>query len=179
MPTPPECFECHFEGGGFPCRRNGNFNVDHLAAAYVAAMPEKERASQEIDGLHWTVNCVFELEHEHPELCLEVVLASLKLVKTSFQAGYLAAGPLEQIIADHGERVIEGVETMARQSRRFRYLLTGVWPQGNDDNQVWQRVLKARGWASHEYHTQDSGVGLLITPFPSLISSPTNSANKR
>ena len=84
-----------------------------------------------------------------PDLCLDAVITCLLLLSTQRQAGVLAAGPLEDLIADHSEHGIDRIETLARRSPRFRYLLTGVWSQGKDKSPVWQRVVAAKGAGRH------------------------------
>ena len=54
----------------------------------------------------------------------------------------LAAGPLEDLLAQHGERFIERVETLARQEPRFRFTLQMVW-RNAISAPVWARLRKA------------------------------------
>lgn len=56
----------------------------------------------------------------------------------------LAAGPLEDLLCDHGPDFIDRVETEARQNPRFRELLGGVWCR-NMAADVWERIGKYRG----------------------------------
>jgi hypothetical protein len=39
----------------------------------------------------------------------------------------LAAGPLENLLVENGNVVVEQVEELARRSPEFRHLLNGVW----------------------------------------------------
>ena len=55
----------------------------------------------------------------------------------------LAAGPLEDLLSDHGEEVIDRIETEARKNPDFNLLLGGVW-QGGMSEQIWERVQRAR-----------------------------------
>lgn len=88
---------------------------------------------------------MFYLCQKAPLLALDCVVAASRQPLTAFQASCIAAGALEDIIADHGPAVIERVEELARGSARFRYMLSGVWTRGQDPaGEVWQRVLKAR-----------------------------------
>jgi hypothetical protein len=64
-----------------------------------------------------------------PELCFEVILEALGMVQvkkddSKFQT--LAAGPLEQLLADHGLQFIERIERLAESNAGFKLLL-GVW----------------------------------------------------
>jgi hypothetical protein len=55
----------------------------------------------------------------------------------------LAAGPLEDLLADFGNEYIDRVELLARQDPKFNDLLGGVWKNAMTDD-VWWRVEKAR-----------------------------------
>jgi len=60
----------------------------------------------------------------------------------------LAAGPLEQVLSNHGGEIIDRVETLARQDPSFSSLLGGVWQNAMSDS-VWERVQKycnKSGW---------------------------------
>jgi len=67
--------------------------------------------------------------------------------ETVWQVVMLAAGPLDDLIADHGDAAIERIEREARHSARFRFALTGVWPQDNGKTPIWARVEAARAAA--------------------------------
>jgi hypothetical protein len=57
--------------------------------------------------------------------------------------GNLAAGPLEDLLSRHGAAIIDTVELEARQRKKFRELLSGVWRNVIAD-EVWDRVLRLR-----------------------------------
>ena len=100
--------------------------------------------SDTANRLFWTWECLQPLTGQDPELAWRVICHCLELLTTVEQAGQLAAGPLEDLIAFHGETVIARIEAMAHGSARFRFVLNGVWSQGNEDTNVWQRVTRAR-----------------------------------
>jgi hypothetical protein len=77
----------------------------------------------------------------------QVILTVLSLRPSDDVIGVLAAGPLEDLIDDHGADFIGRIEEEARKSPAFRHLLGGVWRSGTPE--VWARVEKARvgiGW---------------------------------
>jgi len=146
----PDCFDCERNGLGHPCRRDGLFDVATFAAAYVAQSPEVEADDgTSNEDLHWTFTCGHSLAQDWPDVCLDVVIACLLRISTPHQADYLAAGNLEDVIRKHGDTIIERIELLARRSPRFRYLLTGVWPQGQQDGAIWARIVAARGNGRH------------------------------
>lgn len=55
----------------------------------------------------------------------------------------LAAGPLEEYLAQGGDQVIGRVETQAGKDPKFRHLLGGVWKNSMSD-EVWARVQACR-----------------------------------
>lgn len=95
------------------------------------------------DDFPWSALCVFELRG-YPEEAWTFIRKALAGAETVWQVVMLAAGPLEDLIAEHGEAVIERIEREARHSARFRFALTGVWPQGHGHNPIWARVEAAR-----------------------------------
>ena len=55
----------------------------------------------------------------------------------------LAAGALEDLLSEHGDELIEKVETEARRNPQFNLLLGGVW-QGGMSSEIWRRIQAAR-----------------------------------
>ena len=55
----------------------------------------------------------------------------------------LAAGALEDLLADHGPDYIDRVEDTARKDPKFNRLLGGVWKNSITDD-VWHRVQAIR-----------------------------------
>ncbi len=81
-----------------------------------------------------------------PELCFEVILEALGMVQVKkedakFQT--LAAGPLEQLLADHGPQFIERIERLAESNASFKLLLGNVWRNSMPED-IWSRVCKCR-----------------------------------
>ncbi len=81
---------------------------------------------------------------DEPELAFRIILFALPLFRTDREIGWLAAGPLENLVDAHGARMIEEIEREAAASARFRYLLSGIWggPPYNDEA-VWRRIQAA------------------------------------
>lgn len=139
MTAAPVCWDCEWHDRGFPCRTDGKLDFDRLAQTYLDDVETDPDAD-----LHWCQTCVMNLEANHPDRCFALVMACLPKITTRDQAGIVAAGPLEELVAQHGDAMIGRIEDMARQSARFRYVLSGVWPQGEQDGPIWARVLQAR-----------------------------------
>jgi hypothetical protein len=79
-----------------------------------------------------------------PETAWLAIVELSRQALTDEQIAVLAAGPLEDLLAYHGDAFIERVEKEARVYRAFRHLLGGVWRNSIPET-VWRRVEKIRG----------------------------------
>ena len=113
--------------------------------AYFAAAAEHGYDSSQAEILEWASNCVSDLREHDPDRCLDWILVALGKASDDLEIGTLAAGPLEDLVVDHGDAVINRIEGLASASAEFRRLLSGIWSQGADDSEVWSRVVKAVG----------------------------------
>ncbi len=73
-----------------------------------------------------------------------LIVALSRACDTLSQRYYVAAGPVEDYIAGHGDSVIERVEGRAATDARFRFILGGVWQAGMSPG-LYLRVLRASG----------------------------------
>jgi len=78
-----------------------------------------------------------------PDDCWAAILEVLTRNPSDDVISNLAAGPLEDLIDDHGPEFIERIETESRRNPSFRHLLGGVWQSSTPE--VWARVQKAQG----------------------------------
>ncbi|MCB2111313.1 MAG: hypothetical protein H6895_12070 [Defluviimonas sp.] len=128
------------------CAEAGAPDDIRTVEALVPLWLADNREERDEGDFPWSTLCVFELR-EHPEECWAFVRRALSEAETVWQVVMLAAGPLEDLIADHGAAVIDRIEREARHSARFHFALTGVWPQGGEDSPVWSRIEAARAAA--------------------------------
>ena len=87
------------------------------------------------------------IENE-PEKGWVAILAATKDEKLHPHLGVMAAGPLEDLIALHGEDFIDRIEVEAKVNPKFAWMLGGVW-QSNIDENLWARVQQVcdnSGW---------------------------------
>lgn len=89
------------------------------------------------------VDQVMELVSSQPEDAWAFVLAVLHEDASDCIQGNLAAGPLEDLLVNFGEEIIERVEQEASVNPAFAHLLGGVW-RNSIDADVWRRLLAAR-----------------------------------
>lgn len=64
---------------------------------------------------------------ERPEDCWEVMLFIFRQTTDERTLANLAAGPIEDLLVFHGEKVINWVGLEAQRDPKFRAILSGVW----------------------------------------------------
>ena len=79
-----------------------------------------------------------------PEEAWKVIKAIRQANGSDCILGVLAADPLEDLLAEHGDEFIDRVETLARRDVQFRKLLGAVWRNRISDK-VWSRVRAVAG----------------------------------
>ena len=89
----------------------------------------------------WTSDVMFLLTREEPTLALAAIRATLALCETPGEVGLLAAGCLEDLLAEHGPSVIRPLAEDA--DARMLYALTGVWRNAIPP-MVWAQVEALR-----------------------------------
>lgn len=146
MSARPACYHCRFDEAGYPCRRADVAGLDYARIARDLVRSGRAFAGEGIDEAlyaetRWASDCAFEIENEHPEHLLPLVLAAMDACETLADAAYVAAGITENMVVKHGPRFISDIERLASKSAKFRYVLSGIWSQGGSvDKGVWERI---------------------------------------
>ena len=113
--------------------------VDSWIAYHMAAKGSPERKEH-----WWAVEKEMDwMASSQPELLWKFINVAYKREIPEIVVASLAAGPLENLLADNGSEYIDRIETLARQDPKFNHLLGGVWKGGMAD-EVWQRVEAIR-----------------------------------
>jgi hypothetical protein len=89
-----------------------------------------------------------DIEYHKPEILSAMILAIHARDQSVYIDQVLSAGPLENLLALHGENFVDRVESEARTDPSFARLLGGVW-KNRMSEAVWQRlqtVCDRRGW---------------------------------
>lgn len=108
---------------------------------------ESTKHSKKTD-VHWTDEYLINLsltDGGDAELW-KFVLNTYKKSLPDHVLALLAAGPLEDVLANNGQEYIEQTEVLARKDPQFKKLLRGVWKNSMSD-ELWARVCDARGTA--------------------------------
>jgi hypothetical protein len=116
-------------------------DLNELVDGWIARFATRE--AEKDDELLWVWTCTEDLCRQDPGLGLDFVLEVLKKDPPPDTAGVLAAGPLEDLLADSGPAIIERVEAEARRDLKFRRLLKGVWRSHMQDD-IWERINQLR-----------------------------------
>lgn len=124
-----------------------NPDIGHLAEQWIEfwLLPEN---SPEQDALSWVTDREYDLVSENPDEAWFLILEILRRNNSSQILEVLSSGPLEDLLAKHGERIINAVESEAKANPSFATLLGGVWRNSISEG-VWSRVEKVRnrrGW---------------------------------
>ena len=118
-----------------------------LAAAWIAYWKASEN-SAEREALFWVSEREWEPVRRAPHDAWQVIVAILDKDDSIEIQEVLSAGPLEDLLAYHGESMISTVEAEAIKNPKIASLLGGVW-QNNMQEEVWARVQAVwdrRGW---------------------------------
>lgn len=116
--------------------------ADAWISYYLAAKDSPER-----EASAWATD-LYELRYHDPETLWLLILTIHAKNQSPRIQEVLSAGPVEDLLAKHGDRFIERVETVARQDPMFAKLLGGVWKNTMTDD-IWTRlqtVWDRRGW---------------------------------
>jgi len=118
-----------------------------LSDAWVKHAYEIEAGNYEGE-YSWAWDKEFDIKYENPSLHWQLILAVHSLDQSAPVAQVLAAGPLEDILANHGSEFIELIEAKAKEDPSFAFLLGGVW-RSSMSEEIWGRVQAVwdrRGW---------------------------------
>ena len=138
----PSCFDCQ-HGADHPCRdAEGHLEPDRLVNA-LRVLANEQPDSPIYDENFWANDCMDTIVAEMPELGFKLIVFALTYFKEPFEIGCLAAGPLENLVYFHGERMIDEIEREAKDNEQFRLLLSGIWGESDVNPQIWHRIQQA------------------------------------
>jgi hypothetical protein len=129
-----------------PAYGSMNTDIDKLVTDWVAFV-RSERDSPESERYLWAHGAFWDLCRENPDDAWCAILNVLARNPDARVIRNLAAGPMEDLLTNHGAEVIDRVEKRARADRTFAALLGGVWKNDMTD-EIWSRVsaAKSRSW---------------------------------
>jgi hypothetical protein len=134
--------------------------------------------THESESNHWSYGVMRELISDAPEIAWPVLLEIIDRAPEE-ALGYVAAGPLEDLIGEHGFEIIDAIETEAGRNPRLRKTLVGVW-QGLTVESIWTRIQAlidddSRGeWGAYEPKGYDRHVEWQVMGRPPSVVGSTD-----
>jgi hypothetical protein len=98
----------------------------------------------------WLFGWVMDLSHDHPSDAQLIIKALVEAARSEKELALIGAGPLEDLLANHGEEVITWVEAEATSNPGFWRALRCVW-RSSIANEIWEwlaPVLCTSGYES-------------------------------
>jgi hypothetical protein len=92
----------------------------------------------------WAYSKLCDLCDDDPEICLKAIEIIRSKDGSEKILSNLAAGPLEDLLSQHGEIFIERFEKMAKVDAQFKKLLGAVWQNSIPDH-IWKRIKSVAG----------------------------------
>ena len=93
-------------------------------------------------SLTWSQDVMADIVRDRPDDALDMIVEMLAHAADERVISMLAAGPLEDVLAYHGDALIDRVESEADGNSRFKHALGDVWQNAMSD-EVWERVKAA------------------------------------
>src|ERR1700720_952715 len=98
---------------------------DELLEGYLAHA--EAVAHERKDTNFWAFNELADLMRDDPDGAWQIIVGLVGRASDEETLGYVAAGPLEDLICQHPEAMIDRVESRAGQDARFRKAIARVW----------------------------------------------------
>lgn len=102
----------------------------------------KDNVFLEQDINPWAPQRFIEIGEDDPELTWELILLIFEKTSDPAILGMVAAGPLEDLVDEHGPLFIDRIEEQAKSNPVFKEALHGVWRSST--REIWARVEAVR-----------------------------------
>ena len=96
------------------------------------------------DRHSWAVDELVDLAFHQPNTLWELILRILEIDRSEKVVAAIGAGPLEDLIVQHGEAFIDKVEQLAAKSPAFKTAMQNVWIEAGD-TKVFKRFFAIAG----------------------------------
>ena len=120
--------------------------LNHWAKSWIAY--ETSQSAEERESLWWACERTLEAHWDAPGELWQFINAVHAMDQSDRIMVMLAAGPIESLLATHGDDYIVLVEEKARSDKQFAKVLGGVW-QNSMSDENWlrlQSVWDRTGW---------------------------------
>lgn len=123
---------------------NDKGNEELLIDAWIS-YNEALEDSPEKDTNIWAYNVLEStLVYKDPQLSWSLILKILKSDLSDRVFSMLAAGPLEDLLGEHGDTIVPLVDKEAKKNPKFLKLLGGVWKNSISDEN-WKHIQSLVG----------------------------------
>ena len=120
-----------------------NKNIEKLANAWIDLHKNQDEMS-EFDPNFWAFEELGDYTNDDPKKAWTTILKILSIDSSDVILSNVAAGPLEDLLAFHGEDWISSVENEASKNTVFKTALLGIYQNEMSDD-VWDRLQIAAG----------------------------------
>ena len=117
--------------------------LNKLAETYV-------RSRHQRDEDFWAWEKVLEIVRSGDlDRAFDITVLLVKTAQTDDELGYVAAGPLEDLVDGYGEKALEKLEKACDEDSRLQFALSGIWllPE-SPVLRRWQGLMIKYGFAS-------------------------------
>jgi len=98
-------------------------DADRLIRNWLSYAESRSRSKAHF----WAFCCLEDYVHHEPETAWPIILQLVSKALDDHVLAFLAAGPLENLIHSHGPEFIDRAVLEAKNDKRFRKCLRGVW----------------------------------------------------
>ena len=120
------------------------FDPKKIAHSWALMHKAEEGSSTYIENF-WAFDALSDLCSNSPNECLHVIEEIFAIESSSnLIIANLAAGPLEDLLVQHGDLMIEKIVNIAESNPLWRKMLGAVW-QNDIKDHVWSRLKSVTG----------------------------------
>ena len=102
-----------------------------------------EQGSDEYEESFWCFMLLSDLIEDFPNETLDIFVDIINQDSSPEVISSTSAGPLEDLISDHGALLIDKIVTIAENNKNFNHALGGVWKSTTKDA-IWNRIENVR-----------------------------------
>lgn len=118
-------------------------DIRNIAESWVRMHCAEEKSEAYTENF-WAFEALLDLCENSPEQCLAVINQIILIDTSDVVLANLAAGPVEDLLVKHGERVIELLMQYAQKNHMWKKILGAVWNNDISDR-VWQQLISVAG----------------------------------
>lgn len=107
-------------------------------------MHRAKSGSHDYEDNFWAFAKLYSLCDEVPDQGFAIIEEIMRIDSSDIILANIAAGPMESLLAQHGQKFIDKIEQLAAADSQFRKMLGAMW-QHNIEENIWTRVKRVAG----------------------------------